>query len=319
MYQGAVSLLSHMSTEFHVLHASRIPVAASGSSAAPWNSYPPSKGKRPTDAEVSYVIWAKSKANDLDLPSTQEFLDRSMQALNVKNKFALLQDVKSGGFYDILGEVVRIYDEMSDYATIHLSDYTENVSFYNYAWGEGQAPDGREGDPHNYIKSRPKATKAEWLGPYGKRTIQLTLWDGHAYFVKDNVKVGNWLLLRNLQVKYGRSGGYLEGFLRGDRNSFDGRVQIEIMEQSAEREAIDPRLKEAVARKWQWKKKFEQQQRDILEQDLGKKRKRDDDKPSKGNSKARRKEKRAAGIEKAAVAESKAMKKQDLNEHSTFR
>jgi hypothetical protein len=239
-----------------------------------------------------------------------------MQAMNVKNKFALLKDVKPGGFYDILGEVIRVYGETFDSATVYLSDYTPNSLFYNYPWAEAQTSNGRDGDEHGYLKSRPKAAKDVWTGPYGKMTIQLTLWDGHAAFVKEQVRLKSWVLLRNVQIKFGKSGQHLEGFLRGDKNAIEGKIQVEVMERSEEPDDNDSRWKEAIARKYDWEKKFKQQKQAILDEADGTKRKREDG-PCKGNSKSRRKERRAAGLGKAATTEAKVMKKLDLNENST--
>ena len=61
-----------------------------------------------------------------------EFRAKSIRTMNVKKKFTLLKDVKPGGFYGILGEVIRVYGENSDSATVYLSDYTANSQLYNY-------------------------------------------------------------------------------------------------------------------------------------------------------------------------------------------
>ena len=315
MYNGGVSLLANRATEIHILPASKIPPNLSGLTNSSWRSYPPNKGRRPTASETAYVIEANQHAEDLDLPSIMEFQERSIQATNMKDKFALLKDVEPDRFYNILGEVVQVYDDGSyERLTMHLSDYTANSEFYNHAWEGSQAPNGRDGDEHNYLKSRPKARK-DWPGPYGKMSIQLTLFDGHASFVREQVKTKEWVLLRNVQIKYGNQGGRLEGFLRGDRNSFEGKVQVEVMKQSDELDENDSRWKEAVARKYQWEKKFKQEKQDLLDEAASKKRKREDE-PVKANSKTRRKERRAAAAGKMAATKLKVKIKLDLNVNS---
>lgn len=236
--------------------------------------------------------------------------------MNVKDKFSLLKDVKPDTFYDILGEVVRLFDASST-MTVYLSDYTANSSFYNYAWGGGASYEARDGDEFGYIKSRTTSPK-DWPGPFGKLTIQLTLFDSHAEFLRDtNVKVNDWLLLRNVQIKYGRSGGCLEGVLRGDRGSFEGKVHVQVMQPSDDPEHNDTRWKEAVRRKYAWWKRFENQKQEILKEDarLGDKRK-----PTvevvKKNAKQRRKELRAAAAAKPTDPEPKVTNLLDLNEHS---
>ena len=235
--------------------------------------------------------------------------------MNVRQKFCLLKDVKPDTFHDILGEVIRVFDGSSS-VTVYLSDYTANSLFYNYAWGGGTT-EARDGDEFGYIKSRTKTAK-DWPGPYGKMTIQLTLFDGHADFIRDEkVQANQWLLLRNVQIKFGRMGGCLEGMLRGDRDAFEGKVYVQIMKHSDELEDNDVRWKEAVRRKHDWWKKFEKQKQDMLDEAaaVGDKRKRGDEVVKK-NSKQRRKEQRAAAENRAANAEAKVAKKLDLNENS---
>ena len=228
MRNGLVALLSHKTSEFHLIPASKIPTGPSASSANLWQSYPPLKCKRPTAAETAYVVQANGNAPELALPSTMEFQEKSRQAMMVKNKFSLLKDVEPDNFYDILGEVIKVY-ETYDSVTVYLSDYTANTNFHEYVWGTAEAANGRDGDEHNYLKSRKKTSKDAWpeSGPYGKMSIQLTAWDGHAVFIKEQVKVKNWVFLRNVQIKYGKSGGCLEAFLRGDQGRFEiGRAHV---------------------------------------------------------------------------------------------
>jgi protection-of-telomeres protein 1 len=311
---GVPSILTNFSTEIHVLPASRIPSAApSGPSGSLWQSFPPSKSQPPTAAETAHVIWANAQTPEMGLPSTQEFQEKSLQSVRVKDKFCLLMDVKSDGFYDILGQVIKVLDSPVEPVTMYLSDYTENTNFYHHTWGREEFSGGQDGDEYGYTISRPK--QASWPGPYGKMSIQLTLYDGHAAFVRQQVEVDNWVLLRNVQIKFGKVGEYLEGYLRGDRSSFEGKVQIQIMKQSLDSDENDSRWKAALRRKWCYEKKFELQKQHILDEAAGKKRKRDEQLP-KNNSKTRRKERRAMAEEKAAAADVRVMKKLDLNENS---
>jgi protection-of-telomeres protein 1 len=313
MYEAAPSLLfSKWGTEFHVLAVSEIPTSPSGSASAAWQTYCPNKVKSPTASETSYLIDVNGGVAKLALPSTAEFQERSEQAMNVKVKYALLKDVKDQQFHDILGEVIKVHDEPGGQVSMHLSDYTPHSEFYNHVWGDGGTSKGRDGDEHGYIKSHPK-TVNNWPGPYGKMTIQLTLYDGHATFVREHVKAKHWVLLKNVQFKYGRTGGCLEGILRGDRNAFDGKVQVEILQHAETPEENDPRLLEALARKLAWKRKFEQQRQSLSNEDSGEKRKREDEPPARMNSKAKRKAKRATVEGKAAQ---KLQTKLELNENS---
>ena len=198
--------------------------------------------------------------------------------------------------------------------TLYLSDYTANTHFYNHVWGNGAAPEARDGDEFGYIKTKPKAAK-EWPGPYGKMSIQLTLWDPHATFVREQVKAKDWVFLKNVSIKYGNTGGCLEGFLRRDRDAYEGKVQVEIIRQAETAEETDHRLVKALDRKLKWKRRYEKEMQGIQDEASGQKRKREDE-PPKLNSKARRKERRAAVEGKVVIAEQKLNVKMDLNQNS---
>lgn len=312
MWSGFPSLIANWSTEFHILPASQIPTSLSKPANVTWRSYPPKKGKSPTAAETAYIVAANGCIEDMALPSAMEFQQKTEQAMNVKCKFSVLKDVKDQGFYDILGEVIHVYSANFDRVSLYLSDYTENSSFYNNERGAGDTSNCRDGDEHGYTKKLTKTMKT-WPGPYGRSSIQLTLYDGHATFVREQVKAGDWVLLRNVQIKYGNMGGYLEGFLRGDRDALEGKVQVEIMRKAETPDENDIRWTEAVGRKFKWTRK-EQQKQDPLDQASGEKRKREDD-PAR-NSKARRKERRAAAEGKAAATEARVKVKLDLHESS---
>ena len=315
MYKGAVSLLTHWTTECHVLAATNIPSKPLTYPTAKWQSIPPGKCKPPNLVETNYVIWAKSRTNELDIPSDHEFHEKSMQSMKVKDKFSLLKDVKPEHFYNILGQVIKVHDSIN-VLSIYLSDYTPHSLFYNNAWAREGSAEAKDGDEYGYTKSRSKDPKA-WPGPFGKMSIQLNLYDEHATYVREYVKVKQWVLLSNVQIKYGKMGGLLEGYLRGDRQRFDGKIQVKIMEKSENPEENDIRWKEAVKRSHEYWKKHEAQKKAILCEDdgLGNKRKAENDGLPKLNSKQRRKEKRAAAEKQAAASEAKLAEKLDLNDN----
>ena len=315
VFQNIVSLLSNRSSEIHSLRASQIPASISLFQDVKWRSTPPLKCKLPTRVETIYVISANSRVNEIALPSNEAFQEKSMQAMNVKEKFSLLKDVEVNCFYDILGEVIKVFDSQTGALTVYLTDYTENAQFFHHSWGEtGQPADARVGDEYGYTKSKTKKVD-EWPGPFGKLSIQLTMFDENAEFVREKVKVGQWILLSNVRMKYGKTGEILEGALHSEGD----RVMVQVMELGGESGAVDSRLKEAVHRKWDEKKRFDKQKKEFLEEaGLGDKRKRGNEKPSKNNSKKRRKERRAAGERKAAELDTKVVKSLNLNESSQY-
>lgn len=290
-------------------------------SKAPWRTTP-ALVRKPTADETKYVAVASNGIGEMGIPSSQEFQIKAAQAMNVKDKFSLLKDVIPGRFYDILGEVVRIFDGTAGRVTVYLSDYTANSSFYNYSWDDNQESAIRERDEYGNYKSKPNAAK-DWQGPYGKMTIQLTLYDAHAERVRENIKVDQWIFLKNVQMKFGKEGNCLEGFLRGDPNQYENAVRVEVMQQKEEKDENDTRWKDAVRRKHEWWRRFKKQ-RETLRQALqdevagtGEKHKLDTE-PKKNNSKKRRQERRAAAAEKFAAVEAKAVERLDLNENSMW-
>ena len=327
LYHGEVSLIANHNSEFHVLPASQIPkmplitshltkwTSKAIGTTAPWQSYPPAQCHIPTADETNYVILANTQIAELALPSSEDFQEKSMQAMTVKEKFSLLKDVKPESFVDILGQVVKVLDHSSDRVTMYLSDYTANALFYKQVWAEGQAVVEDE-----YGYSKPKSKANDWPGPYGNLSIQLTLYDGHANFVRENLKniVNEWVMLRNVQINFGKMGGCLEGFLRGDPRQFEGKIQVEIVKTKDDL-AVDPRYKDAVRRKLQWWNKFEKQKQELLDEasGAGTKRKRGGEESElPKNSKQKRKEKRAAAFAKAAADEAKQAQRLDLNMNS---
>jgi protection-of-telomeres protein 1 len=323
MWSGDVSLLTSWSTEFHVLRAANIPKSLTSPANVHWISTPPSK-RKPDINEINHVIWAHNNIDESGLPTSQEFEVKTMQATNVREKYSLLQNVKEGSFHDIIGEVRRIYCARSDTLTIYLSDYTANVGFYNYSYNgmNSGGLEGRDGDDFGYLKRGSKKEEKAWKGPYGKMTIQISCWDHHASFIRENVKEGHWVRLKNIYFSAGN--GCLEGKLRGDKDAWENKVQVEILEQQEDQEAVDPRWKECVRRKRDYFKKFEKQKKELLNgaTGAGGKRKADSEAGPAKNSKQRRKEKRAAAEAKIAakkeaeIVKAKPVLKVDLNTNS---
>lgn len=318
MWSGIITLLANLRTNIHVFPASKIP---------PWPTTKLSlitktstANKSPlSEAESAYAAWLfyhvdKSLCGELD-----EFKERSANAMKVKNKFSVLKDVKAGEFYDLVGEVIRLYEE-DGRVTMYLSDYTAHPLFYNNVWGgSGDAEfSARDGDPWGYTKGKKKAA-TDWPGLYGKFSIQLTVYDAHARYIMEHVKNGDWLLLQNVQMKMGSMGGCLEGFLRGDRDTFEGKVQVQIIRKEEDVERNDVRWKEGLRRKRDWWDRFKKQKQKFLDESAqpGEKRKLDDA-DSKSNSKKRRKEKRAAAEQKIITQEQKAQEKLDLNSNGIY-
>ncbi|KAL2179274.1 uncharacterized protein P884DRAFT_196452 [Thermothelomyces heterothallicus CBS 202.75] len=260
-YRGDLSLITNRTTSIRVYTASKIPPRPQSAKIA---LAPASKRDThvPTVAETAYVSHIYHKIDKYSLPGEHEFQARAEQSLNVKQKFSLLKDVQEGKFCDLIVQVVRDpYDGLSA-LTLYVSDYTENPRFHPRAW-EGLSDSGLGGgDPYGYTTGVADVPNKEWVGPYGRMSLQITCFEPHATFIREEVKAGQWVGLRNVQIKYGRDGRFLEGFLREERGSSSRRVNVDILD-LANADTIDPNLKEAIRRCRDYHKKKRQQIKEI--------------------------------------------------------
>lgn len=138
-------------------------------------------------------------------------------ASNSQLKFSLLKDVKDRQYVDLVGEIVKIHSNDSEKLALYFTDYTSNDNFFCYVSENDDEPGyGREGDEYNY-QPRPKS---KWKGPSGRMTIQITLWEPHASYVRDKFKENDILRLKNVRIKGSRvEGGILEGVIHTDRDN----------------------------------------------------------------------------------------------------
>ncbi|MCJ1388176.1 hypothetical protein MMC18_001021 [Xylographa bjoerkii] len=213
-------------------------------------------------------------------------------------KFSLVKDVVVATYYDIVGQVVKLYPD--DIKTeLYITDYTSNGLLYNYEWGRG-ADDGttRDGDAYGYA---PRATKKKWQGPFGKLTLSVTLWDPHSRWAQANVKEGDFVFLRNVHIKWSK-GSKIEGVLHSDRQ-WPEKVDVSVLDI---KENGDDRVKDVLRRKRDYMKKYEHQSKESMDEVRGQKRKDGDSgKPlsSAQMKKKRRQERKEAEQEKKKTTE----------------
>jgi len=256
-YRSVTSLICHHVTKIAIYRASKIPKPPASAKPA---LVPPTKrdNQVPTDEVHQYISYVYHAADRYDVPDEVQFQQRIAASSNVKGKFSLLKDVKDGQFCDLVVQVARKPFDLMDKMTLYVSDYTENSNFFHYTIDDINALRAKS-DPYGYMKSQSDLSKDKdrWVGPYGKKAIQITCYDPHAEFVRHNVLAGQWLLLRNVHIKYGRDGQNLEGFMRASQN-FAAHNNVDILDIN-DAESIDPRLKEAI-RRWRDETKKRKQQ-----------------------------------------------------------
>lgn len=192
------------------------------------------RGLKPTKTELQYAkaiaamedsgLWPKPAPVTSFQAATTTKADGTSSGAP-KERFRLIEDIGRPDntlgytFVDILGEVRRIFDNDSR-LEISITDYTSNKDLYEYK--SAHSEDGYDGDKFGHIVPQKK-----WPGPWGKMIMMITLWDENADFARKEVQEGKFVFLRNVQIKFDRTGHKLEGHCRGDRNR--SRVNVSVL------------------------------------------------------------------------------------------
>ncbi|KAJ5952692.1 uncharacterized protein N7479_011105 [Penicillium vulpinum] len=153
-----------------------------------------------------------------------------------------IQSAKVGKLCQLLGQVVNLNTYDSEKCLLYLTDFTENEELVNYKKpGEEDDESGPEGDRFNYIQK-----KKNWPGPWGKLTIQVTLWEPHATYAREHIKPGDITLLTYARIKEGRGG--LEAAVHEDRK-YPEKIHLRKVDSDA-----DERVQELMNRRAEyWK------------------------------------------------------------------
>ncbi|KAG6357123.1 hypothetical protein INS49_015000 [Diaporthe citri] len=303
MFGGNSSLLTSYRTDIHVYAARQIPRSGSSQSASGALRNPSRHvSRKPGDKEHEYVTWLYDTIDKQYIPDREDFSARAELSKNVRDRFSVLADVQDRMFADLIVQVVRNPFDLGDKVSLWASDWTENASFFHKTDDSPDWTDGmpvRDGDPYGYTSkfkkpTEPGDTDGKWYGPLGKLSIQLTCWEPHADFIRDQVEIGTWVYLQKVQIGYGHNSTNLEGFLRGEReySNFSDKIKVQILDPQADSEKIDPRLRDAIRRKRDYEKGRDHPKG-------GQKRKAEESLP-KDNSKTRRAAKRAVNPKRAA-------------------
>lgn len=214
-----------------------------------------------------YVSYFYQEIDKEEAPDQEEFQKRAIVSLNVKDKFSLLKDIEENRFYNLIVQVARPPYTLSDRVTLYVSDYTENNGFFNLQWdGLSNLPglngDSTSEDPYGYTEPGFSPAKSQWVGPYGKHAMQITCWYPHNEFIRTDVSAGDWIHLRNVHIRRGHDGQYLEGFLHEDLQA-KTKIGVDVLN-ATDRDNIEPRLKEAIRRWRDYSKKRHKQEKELV-------------------------------------------------------
>ncbi|KAL8418626.1 hypothetical protein RB594_002012 [Gaeumannomyces avenae] len=261
-WSGNQGLITHRSTTLNVYEASRIPRPPGDASVALKNKAG-EKTKTYGKKETEYVSYLYHNVDKYSLPTAEEFQEMATRSLNVATKFSTLSKVSHDKFHDLVVQAVKAPYNLGDKVTLWVTDYTVNNAFFDHVSDPSGSLSGdgfRDGDPYGYTNKFCVASSESvpaWPGPFGKMSLQLSCWEPHATFLLKNVVAGAWVALRNVNIRIGRNGQNLEGFMRGDRDEdrFKHGVCVSLLDIRADRDSLDPHLVEALRRKRDHEKK----------------------------------------------------------------
>ena len=220
---------------------------------------------RSTFRKTSQSLFASA---DVSPPQTNSIIQTSAPRLS-RDKFSIIKDVQIDKYYDLVGQVVKIYPSNGN-VELYITDYTSNPLLYNYVWGcpAEQDVNSREGDEFGYAPR--SSVNGKWPGPFGQLTLTVTLWPDHCYFAQSNVKENHFVYLRNVRIRYSKD-KKVEGSMHTDRK-YPDKVDVSIIRDHGD----DERVKNVLRRKMEYSEKFKAQSQCFVNDVRGQKRKLED-------------------------------------------
>ncbi|KAJ5610981.1 hypothetical protein N7510_007700 [Penicillium lagena] len=161
------------------------------------NSVPPPQGSKTFVVQASRTAENATPAGNITArkPGTRPF--------------TLIKDAQRNTITQLLGQVVKMNTYDSEKAILQITDYTSNPLLIDYKSNNDEGP---EGDTYNHLS----LNRNNWPGPWGQMVMQVTLWEPHASYARENVKVGDILLFTYVHVKMRRASDILEAVVHED-------------------------------------------------------------------------------------------------------
>ncbi|KAG8416912.1 hypothetical protein J3459_013523 [Metarhizium acridum] len=265
-YEASISLCTHKTTDLHIYESIKIPKSRADASKARRPSNRTKINRQPNKIENEFVSVLYNTINKEKVPSQSKFDDMKRISINLNKKFSELKDLQEKSFVDTVVQIVREPYDLGDKFTLWVSDYTENQLFYHYKFMEGGFFEGRDDWPNDCInKSSGSSQKSEWIGPFGKMSMQITCFGSHARAIRDqHISIGTWVSLRNLQIKLGHNAANLEGYLRDERGFKGNKINISKLDH-LDSDTLSPELKNALRRKRDYEKRKKEALKDLSE------------------------------------------------------
>lgn len=173
-----------------------------------------------------------------------------------RDKFSLIKDLQIDTFYDLVGQVVKIYPNMGR-LEMYITDYTSNNMLYRYEWDKPDKENTQYGDEYGYSSKNIKSHK--WQGPYGQMTIMVTMWPPHSHFAQSRVKEWDFVLLQNVRAKLDKD-SKMEAMLSEDKRH-PSKINVRVIKADS-----DDRVKDVLRRKREYNEKFKTQSASFINQ-----------------------------------------------------
>lgn len=136
-------------------------------------------------------------------------------------KFRLITDIRHDTFADLGVQVVKKFANQRGDVELYVTDYTANKDMFRYAPPEEQT-ENRDGDDFGHTNDH--SNNNAWPGPYGWLVLRVHTKGPHATFANALVKVGDFVLLRNVKCRMAPE-NKLEGWMWPDGEDSQ-KVQI---------------------------------------------------------------------------------------------
>lgn len=222
----------------------------------------PDTARNPGVPEQQYIIALRSwgleylDIQSISAPSRTNLQSNAATSLNpapLRPKFRLLKDIQDNGYYNLLGEVVRIWTS-NCYTTIYWTDYTSNKLVQSIASGDEPTDIQRDGDPYGYTEGMSIKRKA-WPGPTGNTCLQIFLWPPHSVWANNNITEKDLVFIKNVRIGTRNNVEFLRADLNEDQR-YPDQIDIRKLKSS------DPQCKEFLDRRekyWQQEQKPSEQ------------------------------------------------------------
>jgi len=307
-FNGTPLLISAPATETLVFPAAKIPepnftAAYISKHRVIDHSRMPDTARNPSDTEQRYVIALRNWGlENLDFQPISAAPTTSLQSNPTSSmnqafsgpKLRPLKDIHDNGYYDLVGEVVRIWTS-ANYTTIYWTDYTSNKLVQSIASEDDPTHVHRDGDPYGYTEGMSIKRKA-WPGPTGNMCLQIFLWPPHSIWANNNIAERDLVFIRNVRVGKRTNMENLRADLNADKRHPD---QIDIRKLKIS----DPHCKELLERREQYWQQKEHKPSEQLSKKEKKKRKREKERALKALKSAQQLNPSSPGYEENTNAE----------------